>query len=210
MRSVVGDVEGPLDALGLFCVDLEGALDRGRHADAAPVEDSRELAETPVGDGDRGAVVSDRDGDPGGLVALAGLERLAADGAQQGERLDVDAHELDLRRGARRREAVDEVAIGDCEQHTVGGGGLLDDVVVEHRLLDRDREGLVGAEPDRVGKLARVVDLGALENADTGAAAADAEPHVLTRQVGLLEEGRDRIGERLGVAHLARGNDVGR
>ena len=48
------------------------------------------------------------------------LERLAADGAQQGEGLDVDADELDLRRGASGCEAVDEVAVGDGEQHAVG------------------------------------------------------------------------------------------
>ena len=35
-------------------------VDGGGHACAAPVEDSRELADAPVGDGDHGAVAADR------------------------------------------------------------------------------------------------------------------------------------------------------
>ena len=128
----------------------------------------------------------------------------------QRERLDVDAGQLDLRRVAGGRNAVDEVAVGDGEEHAIGGGRVLDDVVVEHRLFDRDRERLVGAEANRVGKLPRVVDGGPLEDADAGAAAADADADVLAREVGRREEGGDLVGECLGVPHLAAGDDVGR
>ena len=68
----------------------------------------------------------------------------------------------------------------------------------------------MGAEADRIRELARVVDGGALEDADAGAAVADAEADVLARQVGGGEEGLDLLGERRRIAHLAAGDDVGR
>src|SRR4029077_20289642 len=89
-RRLARDVDRPLDLVGLGGVDLEGLLDRRGDAYAAPVEHSRELADAAVRDGDRRAVVSDRDGDAGGLGALPGGKRLAADRSQQCERLDVD------------------------------------------------------------------------------------------------------------------------
>ena len=83
-------------------------------------------------------------------------------------------------------------------------------MVVEHGLFDRDRERLVSAEANCVGELARVVDRGALEHADAGPAAADAEADVLARQVSGREEGGDLVGQRLGVPHLACDDDVRR
>ena len=78
-------------------------------------------------------------------AALGVLQRIVrlGDGTQQGERLEVDAHDLQTRLLARMDVAVDELAIGDDEEHPAEGLAVLGDalgkhLVVEHSLLHRN------------------------------------------------------------------------
>ena len=85
---------------------------------------------------------------------------------------------------------------------------LAEHVVVEHGLLDRDRQRLLGAEADRVLELLRVVDARDLEDADADAVVGDAEPDALARKLVLAEERAQRVGEQLGLAQLAADDDA--
>ncbi len=61
---------------------------------AAPLEHARELADAPVGDGERGAVVADRDRDERAALDVGtGVDR-RRDRAQQREGLEIDADDL--------------------------------------------------------------------------------------------------------------------
>ena len=55
--------ECPFDGLGLGRSDVELARNRNVQARPAPIEDAGELADPTVGDGERGAIVADRDDD---------------------------------------------------------------------------------------------------------------------------------------------------
>src|SRR5207237_777536 len=72
---------------------------------AAPLEHARELADAAVRDGEGRAVVADGDGDDGRLRG-AGLGR-RREGAQERERLEIDADEGDTGLAARHDVAVD-------------------------------------------------------------------------------------------------------
>src|SRR5207249_4194017 len=76
-------------------------------------------------------------------------------------------------------------------------------LVVEHCLLDRDRQHLLGAEADRVLELLRIVDPGDLEDADADAVVGDPEADALPRQFVLPEERAQLLGEELWLAQLA-------
>ena len=89
--------------------------------------------------------------------------------AQEREGLEVDPDEPDAGLLAGGDVAVDQLAVGDDEQDAHDRAPVLVDalaqhVVVEHGLLDRDRQDLLRAEPDRVLELARVLDPGDLED----------------------------------------------
>src|SRR5581483_3261992 len=92
----------------------------------------------------------------------------------------------------------------------VVAGPLLEHAVVEHRLVERDRQGLLGAEADGVDELLLVGDAGDLEAADADPAARDAEADALARQLVLGEEGPQGARERLRVAELAAAHDPAR
>ena len=115
---------------------------------------------------------------------------------------------------AREHVPVDELAVGDDEQHAAHDlagllvRGLLEHAPVEHCLLERDRQRLLRAEADRVRELALVVDAGDLERADADAVVRDAEPHALLRQLVLREQLLERRRERLDVAKLAADDDA--
>ncbi len=133
--------------------------------------------------------------------------------AQQRERLEVDAGERDAGLLARGHVALDELAIRDDEQDALHRSAVLvaaltEDVVVEHRLVERDRKRLLRAEADRVLELLLVVDAHEVENADADAVAGDAEPHVLARKLVLGEELLQREGECFGIAHFAADDDA--
>src|SRR5262249_14554067 len=85
---------------------------------------------------------------------------------------------------------------------------LAEDVVVEHRLLDRDRQRLLGAETNRVLELPRVLDAADLEHPDADAVVGDAEPHALARKLVLAEERLQLLGEQLRLADLAADDDA--
>ena len=134
--------------------------------------------------------------------------------AQQRERLEIDAGQLDAGLLAGRDIAVDEVAVGDDEQYTPDRRaflikGLAENLVVEHGLLERNRERLLGAEANGVLELLRIVDAADVEGSDADAVARDAEPHGLLRELVVLEEQLQRLGEGLGLAQLAADDDAG-
>ena len=96
--------------------------------------------------------------------------------------------QLDPRLAERLDVAVDRLAVGGDEQDPPGDVArlvdvLADDVVVDHGLVDRDRDGFVGAEEHRVLELALVVDAGDLEGADADAVRREPEPDAAARQL---------------------------
>ena len=132
---------------------------------------------------------------------------------EQRKRLEVDPDDLQARLLARVDVAVDELAVGDDEEHAADGLSFIVDrlgehLVVEHRVLDRNRQHFLRAEPDRVRKLLRVVDADDVEGPDADPVVRDPEPDPALRQVVLLEEVPQRNGERLGVAKLAADDDA--
>src|SRR3954469_6639575 len=82
--------------------------------------------------------------------------------------------------------------------------------VVEQRLVERDRERLLGAEANGVEELALVIDCRELDAPHADAAARDTESHTAARQVVVVEELAQRIRESLGVAELAAADDAAR
>ena len=154
----------------------------------------------------------DRDRNEGSarVAADAVLRRLQR--AQQGECLEVDADEADAGLLARVHVAVDQLAVRDHEQDALRRvaffvDAFAEDLIVQHRLVDRDRQRLLCAEPDRVGELLRVVDAGDLEGADADAVVGDSEPHALLGQVVSGEELLQGRRERIRVAELPPDHD---
>ncbi len=119
LRHLLGacERERPLDRLDLARGHVERAGDGDVERPAAPLEHAGELADAAVGDGEGGAVVADRDGDEG--AALGGRARGMGrrDRAQQRERLEVDPDDLQAGLAAGEDVAVDELAVGDDEEH---------------------------------------------------------------------------------------------
>ena len=193
------------------CVD--GPRDRDVQSGAAPLEDARELADPTVRDSERRAVVTDRDHDEcgGRIRADPFLRRLQR--PQERECLEVDSDEGDARLLAGVDVTVDQLAVGDDEQDALGRLSVLVDtlaehLVVEHGLVDRDRQRLLRAEPDRVGKLLLVFDPGDLEGADADPVVRDAESHAFLGQAVLGEEVLEGLGECVWVAKLAADDDA--
>src|SRR6185295_5460583 len=161
-------------------------------------------------DGERRAVTADGSDDDRSVAALGGLR---SESAQQRERLEVDAGQPDPGLLAGGHVALDEVAVGDDEQNSVlllalVVDALAEQLVVEHGVLERDRERLLGAEVNGVLELLRVVDPAELEHADTDAVARDPEPHALTRKLVFAEERLQRGRERVGLAELTADDDA--
>ncbi len=97
-------------------------------------------------------------------------ERIAGrgEGAEKRERLEIDADDLETRPAARLQVAVDDLAVRDDEEDPEDGRTVLVRTVVEndpveHRLVERDREHLLGTEANRVLELAGVGDAFDLE-----------------------------------------------
>ena len=135
------------------------------------------------------------------------------DGAQQRERLQVDPDDLEPGLAAGVDVAVDELAIGDDEEHaperlSVLGDALGEHLVVEDGLLERDRQHLLRPEADRIRELLRVLDPRHLEGADADPVVGDAEPDAALGQLVLGEEGLERDRQCLGVAQLAVDDDA--
>ena len=132
---------------------------------------------------------------------------------QERKRLEIDADDLEAGLPAGVHVAVDELAVRDDQKHA---GHLLalvvhrlrEHLVVEHRLLERNRQHLLSAEADRVRKLLRIVDAGDLEGAHADAVVRDAEAHAALRKLVDAEELPQSDGESLGVAQLATDDDT--
>ena len=155
----------------------------------------------------------DRDGDERAPLGAAARVVRRGDCAQQRERFEVDPDDLEARLAAGIDVAVDKLAVGDDEQHApqrlaVLGDALGENLVVEHRLLERDWQHLLGAEANRVRKLLGILDPSHLERAHADPVVGDAEPHAALRQLVLGEERLERDGESLGVAQLAVDDDA--
>ena len=168
----------------LFAGQAEVARQRGVDSCAAPVEHAREVADLSIGDGEDRTVVTDVHGHDGGACRRVVLRRRAlGDGAQQGERLDIDADEIDMRDMACREELVDRIAIRGSEQDAGRNRAvvcllLAHHVIVENCLIHRDRECFVGAEHHGVAELLRIVDPVDVDDTDADTVRADAEPNV--------------------------------
>ena len=163
---------------------VERAGDRDVERRAAPVEHARELADAAVGDGEGRAVVADRDDDQcrvGGQVILPRAASPRARSSANASRSIPTSCRPALLAGV--DVAVDELAVGDDEQDAADRADPSSStrssrtLVVEHRLVERDRQRLLGAEANRVRELLRVVDPGDLEGADADPVVGDAEPH---------------------------------
>ena len=155
--------------------------------------------------------MADSDDDQGG-VARQLLAPRRSHCTQQRERFQVDADELDAGLATRGDVAVDELAVGNDEQYALHRLAFLvlrlpEDLVVEHRLLDLDREGLLCAEANRVLELLRVVDADDLERAHADAVVRNAEPDVALRQLVRLEERAQDLCEDIRLAQLAADDD---
>ena len=148
------------------------------------------------------------------IAALPASLGPVAEGAQERERLEIDADELDAGLLASGHITVDEVPVGDDEQHAMGPctlfvDGLPEDLVIEDGLFERDRQRLLGAKANGVLELLRVGDATDLERPDADAIACDAESHALLRKLVVLEEPLQCLGERFGLAKLAADDDSG-
>ena len=204
--------EVALDRLDLARRAVELAGDRDVERPAAPVE---RRARTRSGARSRRRSSCGRGRSrprraPRTFVALGRrLER-----AQQRERLEVDPDDLQARPATRLQVAIDDLAVGDDEEDALPLGPVLahllvEDDVVEHGLVERDREDLLGAEADRVLELLRVRDAVDLEDAHADAVVGDAEPDAPLRKLVQLEEALERVAERIRVADLARDDEAG-
>ena len=134
--------------------------------------------------------------------------------AQQRERLVVDADDLQPGAPTRLEVAVDDVPVCDDEQDAPPLGAvlrraLLEDDVVEYRLIERDREDLLRPEANRVLEHLRVGDALDLECPDADAIVRDSEPHGVLRQLVKVEEPLQRVAQGLGVADLAGDDETG-
>src|SRR5437868_15547834 len=88
---------------------VERTRERDRKALAAPAEHARELAGAPVGDRERGAVVTDVDDDLRSRRLRAVGRQRRGESAERSERLEVDATESDAGLLARLDVTVDEL-----------------------------------------------------------------------------------------------------
>ncbi len=143
------------------------------------------------------------------LSSRRSLER-----AQQGECLEVDPDDLQAGASARLQVAIDDLTVGDDEEDALPRGAVLalalvEDDVVEHGLVERDRKNLLGAEADRVLELLLVPDSVDLEDAHADPVVRDAEPNAALRKLVELEEALERVAQRIRVADLARDDEAG-
>ena len=79
--------------------------------------------------------------------------------------------------------------------------------MVEHRLVQRNRQGFLSSEPDRVRELLRIVDPGDLERANADPVVRDPEPDTRLRQLVLAEEDLQHPGQLLRLAQLTPDDD---
>ena len=105
-----------------------------------------------------------------------------------------------------RRAATTTTSI--CGSRALLGGDAADHLMLEHRLVERHRDLLLGLEADRRVHLLRVLDRRQTQRADDDALVADPEPHPLGELVS-GEERLQRVGEPIGIEHLALVEDPG-
>src|SRR5439155_2765491 len=157
---------------------------------------------------ERPTVVADRDDDNRRVCGALVLGARLSERPQERECLQVDPGQPQPRLLAGGDVAIDQLAIGNDEQDAhdrvaLVVGPLAEDVVVEHRLLDRNRQHLLGTETDGVLELPWIGDAGDLEDPDSDAVVGDPEPDALARQAVLAEERAQRVRQQLWLAQLA-------
>ncbi len=157
--------------------------------------------------------MADRDRNDGAALGAGKRVVWLGDGTEECKCLEVDADDLQTRLLARIDVAIDELAVGDDEENTADGlpfgvDRLGEHLVVEHRVLDRDRQHLLRTEANRVRKLLRVVDADDVERSDADPVVRDSQADAALREVVTLEEVPQRNGESLGVAELPADDDA--
>ena len=190
------------------------ACDRVLERVSAPVEDARELAGAAAGNEQGGRLVPDRHDHRGGVVVAVARRFRLDEGAQQAQCLEVEASSLIPARCATAAYGS-TWSRGATTSRTrrvlaVLADALLEHPVVEHRLGQRDGKHLVRLEPDGVVEAALVLDAIDVQRADADAVAREPDANVLLRQLLLVEEQLDGVGERAFVPHLAVDDEAGR
>jgi hypothetical protein len=74
--------------------------------------------------------------------------------------------------------------------------------------VDGNRQSFLGAKPDGVRQLARVLDARDVDRADTDAVVRDTDADVAAGQAVPLEEMLEGVGKRVDVANLAADHDA--
>ena len=173
--------------------------------------DAGEEAGAALGDSEVGDVadIAVEDGRGGGLAfALRWRARHLAERADHAEGREVDADRLQARVLQWLQRGGDHVPAGGDDDHVDLGCGALDradsadHTVVDHRLVQRHRDLLLGGEADRGGELVRVLDRRQPQRSHDHALVGDAEADALAELV-LGEEVAQRGGDAAGVGDLA-------
>jgi hypothetical protein len=157
--------------------------------------------------------VEDRAGGRGAALFSGALRPRARRGAQIGERTDQsEGGEVDPDRSQPRpprglHEAGDRVAPGRHHGDLHLGAAVLcrpaaDHLEVEHRLIERHRQLVLGLEADSCVELGPILDQGQAQGAHRQSLVGDADPHLLCKLVA-REQGGEAGAELLGVDDLA-------
>jgi len=177
----------------------EGA---GRAAGDGEVDEIAEVAVEDTGR-DRGAIGAGGVALRGGAGPLGG----AGEGADQRECREVDPDRAQAPAPCRIEEAGDHVTAGGDHRDVHLAAALpvfeaAQDLVVEHRMVDRHRQLVLGLEADRGLEIALVLDQRQAQDPHREALVGDADPD-LARQLVAREERAQRRAEPLRVDHLA-------
>ena len=175
--------------------------DAGEEAGPAPRHgEVGDVAEAAVEDGGGGVAR--------GLSGVVRLHASAGEGADHPEGGEVHPDRIEAGAADRLDEGGDHLAArGDDDDVDLGRGALLgrdaaDDLVLEHRLVERHRHLLLGLEANRGLHLLGVLDRRQPHRPDDEALVADPEPHLLAELV-LGEERLQRRRKTARVEHLA-------
>ena len=176
--------------------------------------------EAGVGDAGEEARAAARHGEVGDVADVAVEDRLAGalawldgraghagvgEGADHREGGEVDADRLQAGPSQRLDEGGDHLAAGgdgdhvDLRRRALLGGNAADHLVLQHRLLERHRDLLLGLEANRGLHLGGVLDRRQAQGADDDVLVADPEPHSLGELVlgeELLEPGDEPVRDR--------------
>ena len=151
--------------------------------------------------------MADRDDDDRSLGRAVLLQARLGKGAQQRERLEVDAGQAQPSLLTGCDIAVDQLAVRDDEQNPDDRVPLLvrapaELLEVDDRLVEWDRQHFLRAEANGVLELLRVRDACDFEDPYTDAVVRDPEADALARKPVLAEERTELVGQQLRLAQL--------